>query len=186
MDTPRRHKADMDSEIEASGLTALLVRIRDESTPLPIYVFENGATFDDDPNQHLLDHNLVAYLRERISAMHDAIDTGVKVQGSFAWRRLDNFEWAFSDSCRFGTVWMDFPAGNRLSKPRFDRYRVTIRSHSVAYAKSTSGETTPTTISWRRARSGTRNSSSRVSSRSLSEANRKSNWLEVVGSAVEN
>ena len=141
MDAPRRHKAAMDSEIEPSGLTALLDRIRDESTPLPIYVFENGATFDDyvDPNQPVLDRNLVAYLRERISAMHDEIDADVNVQGSFAWSRLNNFEWAYGDSCRFGMVWVDFPTGNRLPKASLDWYRDTIGSNSIEYATSISG-----------------------------------------------
>lgn len=140
LDTPGRDKTAMDWEIEASGLTALLVRIRDEYTTLPIYITENGAAFDDyvDPNGQVLDHNRVAYLQEHISAVHDAIDTGVNVQGYFVWSLLDNFEWAFGYSRRFGIVWVDFPTGNRLTKASFDWYRDTIRLNSVEYATSIS------------------------------------------------
>ena len=127
--------------VGTSGLTALLVRIRDEYTTLPIYITENGAAFEDyvDPNGHVLDHNRVAYLQEHISAVHDAIDAGVNVQGYFVWSLLDNFEWAFGYSRRFGIVWVDFPTGNRLTKASFDWYRNTIRSNSVEYATFISG-----------------------------------------------
>ena len=138
LETPGRDKTAMDWEIEASGLTALLVRIRDEYTTLPIYVTENGAAFDDyvDPNGHVLDHNRVAYLQEHISAVHDAIDAGVNVQGYFVWSLLDNFEWAYGYSRRFGIVWVDFPTGLRLTKESFHWYRDTIESNSVEYATS--------------------------------------------------
>ena len=141
LDTPGRDKTAMDWEIEASGLTARLVRIRDEYTTLPIYITENGAAFDDyvDPNGHVLDHNRVAYLQEHISAVHAAIDAGVNVEGYFVWSLLDNFEWAFGYSRRFGIVWVDFPTGNRLTKASFDWYRDTIISNSVEYATSITG-----------------------------------------------
>jgi beta-glucosidase len=142
----------MDWEIEASGITALVVRICDEYTTLPIYVTENVATFDDyvDLNGLVLDHNRVAYIPEHISAVHAAIDAGVNVEGYFVWNRLDNFEWAFGYSRRFGIVWVDFSTGNRLPKASSVRHRDTIRSNAFEYATSISGQTTPTTISWRR------------------------------------
>jgi beta-glucosidase len=138
LDTPGRDKTAMDWEIQASGLTALLVRIRDEYTKLPIYITENGAAFEDyvDPNGRVLDHNRVAYLQEHISAVHDAIDAGVNVQGYFVWSLLDNFEWSYGYSRRFGIVWVDFPSGERLTKESFRWYRDTIRSNSVEYATS--------------------------------------------------
>jgi beta-glucosidase len=138
LETPGRDKTAMDWEIEASGLTSLLIRIREEYTTLPIYITENGAAFDDyvDPNGNVKDHNRVAYLQEHISAVHDAIDVGVNVQGYFVWSLLDNFEWALGYSRRFGIVWVDFPSGNRLKKESFFWYRDTIKSNSVEYATS--------------------------------------------------
>ncbi len=132
----------MDWEIEAAGLTALLVRIRDEYTTLPIYITENGAAFNDyvDPNGQVLDGNRVAYLQEHISAVHDAISAGVNVQGYFVWSLLDNFEWAFGYSHRFGIVWVDFPTGTRLPKESFRWYRQLIASNTVQYARSTGSD----------------------------------------------
>ncbi len=138
LETPGRDKTAMDWEIQASGLTSLLVRIRDEYTTLPIYITENGAAFDDyvDPNGRVLDANRVAYLQEHISAVHDALDAGVNVQGYFVWSLLDNFEWSFGYSRRFGIVWVDFPTGTRLTKQSYHWYRDTIRANSVEYATS--------------------------------------------------
>ena len=138
LETPGRDKTSMDWEIEASGLTSLLVRIRDEYTTVPIYITENGAAFDDyvDPNGRVLDHNRIAYLQEHISAVHDAIDAGVNVHGYFVWSLLDNFEWSFGYSRRFGIVWVDFPSGNRLAKESFHGYRDTIKCNSVEYVTS--------------------------------------------------
>jgi beta-glucosidase len=138
LETPGRDKTAMDWEIEASGLTSLLIRIREEYTTLPIYITENGAAFDDyvDPNGDVKDHNRVAYLQEHISAVRDAIDAGVNVQGYFVWSLLDNFEWALGYSRRFGIVWVDFPSGARLKKASFAWYRDTIQSNSVEYATS--------------------------------------------------
>jgi beta-glucosidase len=142
LETPGRDRTSMDWEIAASGLTSLLVRIRNDYTKLPIYITENGAAFDDyvDPNGHVLDHNRVAYLQEHISAVHDAIDAGVNVQGYFVWSLLDNFEWSFGYSRRFGIVWVDFPTGDRLTKESYRWYRDTIASNSVEYATSVGGD----------------------------------------------
>jgi beta-glucosidase len=138
LETPGRDRTAMDWEIGSFGLTSLLVRVQNEYTNLPIYITENGAAFEDyvDPNGHVLDHNRVAYLQEHISAVHDALDAGVNVQGYFVWSLLDNFEWAFGYSRRFGIVWVDFPSGERLTKKSFRWYRDTIKSNTVEYATS--------------------------------------------------
>ena len=138
IETPGRDRTAMDWEIHASSLTKLLVRIRDEYTTVPIYITENGAAFDDyvDPNGAVHDLNRIAYLQEHVSAVHDAIDAGVNVQGYFVWSLLDNFEWSFGYSRRFGIVWVDFPSGERLAKESFHWYRDTIRTNSVEYATS--------------------------------------------------
>ena len=138
LETPGRDRTAMDWEIQAAGLTALLVRIRDEYTTLPIYITENGAAFDDyvDPDGNVRDFNRGAYLQEHISAVHDAMDAGVNVQGYFVWSLLDNFEWAFGYSRRFGIVWVDFPTGARLPKESFHWYRDAIASNTVQYARS--------------------------------------------------
>ena len=133
LETPGSDTTSMGWEVDASGLTELLVRIKEEYTDVPIYITENGAAFDDyvDPNGHVLDHDRISYLQDHISAVRDAIDANVNVQGYFVWSLLDNFEWSFGYSRRFGIVWVDFPTGTRLSKASFSWYSNLVTSNAI-------------------------------------------------------
>jgi beta-glucosidase len=133
LETPGTDTTSMGWEVDASGLTELLVRIKGEYTDLPIYITENGAAFDDyvDPNGHVLDNDRISYLCEHVSAVHDAIDADVNVQGYFVWSLLDNFEWSFGYSRRFGIVWVDFPTGTRLPKASFNWYAKLVRMNAI-------------------------------------------------------
>lgn len=138
LETPGTDTTSMGWEVDASGLTELLVRVKSDYTELPIYITENGAAFDDyvDPNGHVLDHDRVSYLEEHISAVHDAIAADVNVQGYFVWSLLDNFEWSYGYSRRFGIVWVDFPTGTRLPKASFSWYANTVRNNGLVYSTS--------------------------------------------------
>ncbi|HEY5437827.1 MAG TPA: GH1 family beta-glucosidase [Acidimicrobiales bacterium] len=133
LETPGTETTSMGWEVDASGLTELLVRVKNDYTELPIYITENGAAFDDyvDPNGNVMDHDRVSYLKEHISAVHDALNVGVNVQGYFVWSLLDNFEWSFGYSRRFGIVWVDFPTGTRLPKASFYWFAETVRTNSL-------------------------------------------------------
>jgi beta-glucosidase len=138
LETPGTDTTSMGWEVDASGLTELLVRVKSDYTELPIYITENGAAFDDyvDPNGHVLDLDRVSYLEEHISAVHDAIEAEVNVQGYFVWSLLDNFEWSYGYSRRFGIVWVDFPTGTRLPKASFSWYANTVRNNGLVYSTS--------------------------------------------------
>ncbi|MGC8509960.1 MAG: GH1 family beta-glucosidase [Acidimicrobiales bacterium] len=133
LETPGSDTTSMGWEVDASGLTELLVRIKGEYTDLPILITENGAAFDDyvDPNGHVLDHEREQYLHEHLVAVHDALDAGVRVIGYFVWSLLDNFEWSLGYSRRFGIVWVDFPTGARLPKASYDWYAGVIARNAV-------------------------------------------------------
>ena len=50
----------------------------------------------------------VDYLRKHLRAVHDAIRQGADIRGYFAWSLLDNFEWAYGFTKRFGLVHVDY------------------------------------------------------------------------------
>ena len=79
---------------------------------------ENGAAFDDPPlsNGRVADHARVDYLREHLQAVSSAIEQGVNLRGYFAWSLLDNFEWQFGYSKRFGLVHVDPATQQRTLK----------------------------------------------------------------------
>ncbi len=64
---------------------------------LPVYITEHGSASSDE-NFRILD--LTEHLRE----LHGAVEDGVDVRGFFYWSLLDNFEWQFGYSKKFGSA----------------------------------------------------------------------------------
>jgi len=123
----------MNWEIDATGLRDLLVRLSREFTDIPLYVTENGAAFDDylGPTGEVRDGDRIEYVGAHLGAVLDAIEDGADVKGYFQWSVLDNFEWAFGYSRRFGLVWVDFPTGTRLPKASYHWYATTIAANAI-------------------------------------------------------
>ncbi len=115
-------------EIEPGALTELLTRVRRDYGQIPMLVTENGAAFDDyvEPEGTVRDPERIRYLDGHLRAVLQAREAGADVQGYFVWSLLDNFEWGFGYSKRFGLVWIDYPTGTRIPKESFRWYaRVT-------------------------------------------------------------
>ncbi|GAA3048294.1 GH1 family beta-glucosidase [Streptomyces roseofulvus] len=108
----------MDWPVDADGLYELLTRLRDELPDVPLVITENGAAYDDyaDPSGRVRDPERVAYLHGHLAAVRRAIEDGADVRGYFLWSLLDNFEWAFGYSKRFGIVHVDFASQRRTLK----------------------------------------------------------------------
>ncbi|OAH15390.1 GH1 family beta-glucosidase [Streptomyces jeddahensis] len=108
----------MDWAVDPSGLYDLLLRLKADFPGLPLMITENGAAFDDyvDPTGRVVDPDRIAYLRGHLTAVHRAIEAGVDVRGYFLWSLLDNFEWGYGYSKRFGAVYVDYPTGKRIPK----------------------------------------------------------------------
>ena len=77
--------------VEPSGLTETLLRVQREYGPLPLYVTENGADYDDRPDAsgYVDDRERVSYLARHLAACADALAAGVDLRGYFAWSLLD-------------------------------------------------------------------------------------------------
>jgi len=119
--------------IDGEGLYELLSRLRRDYPATPLVVTENGAAFHDyvNPASQVHDGERVAYLRQHLSACRRAIAQGVDVRGYFAWSLLDNFEWAYGYSRRFGIIYVDYAAGTRIPKDSARWYREVIARHAL-------------------------------------------------------
>jgi beta-glucosidase len=108
----------MDWPVDAEGLYELLIRLRDDLPGVPLVITENGAAYDDyaDPSGEVHDPERVEYVRTHLAAVHRAIADGADVRGYFLWSLLDNFEWAYGYSKRFGIVHVDFATQRRTFK----------------------------------------------------------------------
>ncbi len=124
-------------EVQPEGLTRLLTRLhRDYTGPrgIALYVTENGAAFDDVPDDSgFVDDTAdrLAYFDAHLRAVKDAIDAGADVRGYFAWSLLDNFEWAHGYTKRFGIVRTDYETQERTVKASGRWYGEVAGSHTV-------------------------------------------------------
>jgi beta-glucosidase len=119
--------------IEAPSLTELLLRVHRDYPEIPLMITENGAAFDDvvSADGAVHDADRIAYLHDHIAAVHDAIQSGADIRAYFLWSLLDNFEWAFGYSKRFGIVHVDYETLARTVKDSGDWYREVIAQHGV-------------------------------------------------------
>jgi beta-glucosidase len=123
----------MDWAIYPPGLYEVLKRLQDDYNPPAIYVTENGAAFEDvlTPSGEVHDEQRAQYLHDHFYQAWRAIQDGVALKGYFVWSLLDNFEWAFGYSKRFGIVYTDYPTGNRYPKDSAKFYQRVIRANGL-------------------------------------------------------
>jgi beta-glucosidase len=105
-------------EVSTHGLYDTLLDVHQRYRPPAIYITENGAAFADQVSAdgRVHDERRVAYLRNHTEQAARAIVAGVPLKGYFAWSLLDNFEWAYGYSRRFGMIYVDFATQERIIK----------------------------------------------------------------------
>ncbi|HEX6468569.1 MAG TPA: family 1 glycosylhydrolase [Streptosporangiaceae bacterium] len=124
---------EMGWPIDATGLTEMLHRLHRDHPGLPIMITENGAAFEDklEADGRVHDDARIGYLRDHIAAVGAAIAAGVDVRGYFAWSLLDNFEWAYGYSKRFGLIHVDYETQERTWKDSAYWYRDVIAANAL-------------------------------------------------------
>ena len=98
-----------------------------------VYVTENGCAALDrlTTDGEVLDTDRVAYLRQHFIAAHRAVSEGWPLKGYFVWSLLDNFEWCFGYTRRFGIVYVNYETQARTPKLSAEFYREVIRRNAV-------------------------------------------------------
>jgi beta-glucosidase len=128
---PEADYTEMQWEIYPDGLYQLLTSVQNTYNPSAIYVTENGAAFADEisADGHVHDERRTAYLQGHFAAAHRAIQDGAKLQGYFVWSLMDNFEWSFGYSKRFGITFVDYTTQKRTLKDSALWYRQVIQAN---------------------------------------------------------
>ncbi len=120
-------------EVYPDGLRVLLERVHRDYAPRAIYITENGAAFEDTLREDgtIDDERRRSYLQQHFIAAHQAIQAGVPLRGYFVWSLLDNFEWTFGYSQRFGIIYTDYATQQRYIKKSGYFYRDVIAQNGV-------------------------------------------------------
>jgi beta-glucosidase len=95
-----------------------------------LVITENGAAYDDTTvlDGVVQDPDRIAYLHEHLAAVHQAVEQGADVRGYLLWTLLDNYEWAYGYSKRFGLVHVDRDTLERTPKASAHWYAEVMRS----------------------------------------------------------
>lgn len=119
--------------VEPAGLTELLLDLHTRYPGTPLAITENGAAFADEvaPDGAVHDPLRLAYVRDHLEAMGVAMDAGADVRGYFVWSLLDNFEWAYGYSRRFGIVRVDYDTQERTLKDSAHWYRGVVAANAL-------------------------------------------------------
>jgi beta-glucosidase len=130
---PEDELTDMHWEVFPEGLYDLLIHLKNEYSPVKIFITENGAAYADGPDARgrIADSRRIDYLRSHLMSAHRAIKEGVPLEGYFIWSLLDNFEWAHGYTKRFGLYWVDFETQQRIPKDSAFWYRDVITVNAV-------------------------------------------------------
>ncbi len=119
-------------EVYPAGLFDILKRVHDDYAPGRLLITENGAAFADTLSEGEVDDpDRESYLREHLLQAYRAVEDGVPLAGYFAWSLLDNFEWAWGYSARFGLIYVDFATQERIVKRSGRWYSEVTRENSV-------------------------------------------------------
>mgnify|MGYP003394295733 CR=1 FL=1 len=104
--------------ISPEGLRKVLNRVHKDYGVSETIITENGFNKSDDAvvNGAVDDEPRIEFLRNHVSAVHDAISDGCNVKGFCAWTFMDNFEWSHGFNMRFGLVHVDYSTQKRTLK----------------------------------------------------------------------
>ena len=86
------------------------VRFAAKETGVPVIVTENGVATEDDTRR-------VEYIQRALAGVKRCIDDGIPVRGYIHWSLLDNFEWIFGYTPKFGLIAVDRETQKRTVKP---------------------------------------------------------------------
>jgi beta-glucosidase len=100
---------------------------------LPILITENGCATEDDVTDkgEVFDLSRVMYLRAYLRNAHRAVSEGYPLKGYFHWSLLDNFEWTWGYTRRFGITHVDFKTQERIPKQSFRWYQKVIQANRI-------------------------------------------------------
>lgn len=127
----------MDWEVDPDDLRILLERLHNDYTgpaDTHLVITENGAAYLDEADQDgYVDDTTtrLAYIHSHLDATLQAREAGADVRGYLAWSLLDNFEWAWGYTRRFGIVRVDFETQERIPKASARWFSEVARTRSL-------------------------------------------------------
>mmetsp|Transcript_54709 Transcript_54709/g.116253 ORF Transcript_54709/g.116253 Transcript_54709/m.116253 type:complete len:480 (-) Transcript_54709:342-1781(-) len=130
---PSWAKTDMGWNVVPFGFRKLVEWIHARYDPTGgIIVTENGcAVHEPTKEMALKDEFRIKYYHDYLTELQRAVDSGVDVRGYFAWSMMDNFEWAFGYSKRFGLHHVDYETLKRSPKASARWFTLVVKANHI-------------------------------------------------------
>jgi beta-glucosidase len=122
-DVNGRGLTDLGWERYPEGLAGILKAL--SAYGLPLWITENGIADDSGAQRN-------RFLHEHLSAVAEALRSGIDVRGYLHWSLLDNFEWLEGIGPRFGLYRVDFETLERTPTPSVAWLREVARTGQLA------------------------------------------------------
>lgn len=123
---------EMGWHIAPDGFEELLVAVHEQFPQLPLVITENGAAFADEVvDGEIHDADRIDYLRRHLTALHRVMQRGVDVRGYLLWTVMDNFEWSWGFTRRFGIVRVDYDTLQRTVKDSGRWYSQLVKTRRI-------------------------------------------------------
>jgi beta-glucosidase len=111
-------RTQMGWPIHPDGLVDVLEQAHAYRPGLPLFITENGAAYEDHVTEtgEIQDDARTDYFELHVGACAEALRLGLPLKGYFAWSLMDNWEWAWGLSRRFGIIRVDYATQERSVK----------------------------------------------------------------------
>jgi beta-glucosidase len=128
-----REKTEMGWEVYPEGLYDLLLRLKQDYGNPSIMITENGAAYADANvvKGQVQDDDRISYIRSHLEQALRAIRDGVRLEGYFLWTLMDNFEWSFGFSRKFGITSLDRHTLGRTWKKSASWYQKVVATNGA-------------------------------------------------------
>ncbi|KAK2644434.1 hypothetical protein Ddye_019629 [Dipteronia dyeriana] len=117
------------------GMEMIVNYMKERYNNIPMFITENGYGEISAPSSTtealLHDVKRVEYMADYLEALLRAVRDGADVRGYFAWSLLDNFEWVFGYTVRFGLHHVDYATLRRTPKLSAIWYKQFIAKYQV-------------------------------------------------------
>ncbi|XP_058094673.1 beta-glucosidase 18-like [Magnolia sinica] len=102
------------------GMEKTVMYFKERYNNTPMYITENGYAQDGEngvsKKELLNDMERVEYLRSYVTSLTASMRKGADVRGYFVWSLIDNFEWLYGYTLRFGLYHVDYDTLERTPK----------------------------------------------------------------------
>jgi beta-glucosidase len=122
-------------EIFAPALERLIVEFSRRYPKIALYITENGMSQPTDvvdESGKIADPARIAFLRGHLRACLSAIRQGADLRGYYCWSFMDNFEWGYGYTQRFGLIHVDYETYKRSPKDSAYWYREAAMKNGFA------------------------------------------------------